>query len=135
MIKSSLALLLLLCAVLFVFTSRSFAQNGPVLYFCEKYDNGEMGVDNRFTSGEVTVIVKSDYALGLKDVNIHMEKFNCSTMSFEILKNVPFTVTPDKKYIVFNSKDLSFDSPGIYKVYLIDGSNKIIANSLVQITK
>src|SRR5438552_18594538 len=116
MIKFRLALLLF--TVLFGFTSKLIAQSGPVMYFCEKYDNGEMGVDNRFSSGEITVIVKSDYALGLKDVNIHLEKFNCSTMSFEVLKNVPFTVTPDKKYIVFNNKDLSFDSPGIYKVYL-----------------
>ncbi len=133
MIKSSLTLVLLFAAV--VFTARLNAQSGPVMYFCEKYDNGEMGVDNRFTSGEVTVIVKSDYALGLKDVMIHLEKFNCSTLAFDADKNISFTVTPDKKYIVFNSKEMSFETPGIYKVYLVDGSNKIITSALVQIAK
>jgi len=40
--------------------STVFAQNEPVLYFCEKYGrNGEVGVSDRFTTGYLTVMVKS----------------------------------------------------------------------------
>jgi hypothetical protein len=120
---------------LFGLTAQSFAQNGPVMYFCEKYDNGENGVDNRFHPGEITVIVRSEYALGLKDANLHIEKYNFTTFAFEVINNITFTVTPDKKYLALASKELSLDSPGIYKIYLFDNSSKVIASALVEIVK
>lgn len=133
--KSCLTLLFFLLILSSGFSLKLFAQYSPVMYFCEKYENGEMGVSSRFVSGPLTIIVKSDYALGLKDVNIHLEKFNCSTSAFEIYKNINFTLTPDKKYVVLADKELSFDTPGIYKSYLFDSSNKVIASAIVEISK
>src|SRR5260221_1996511 len=109
--------------VVFGFSVNSFPQNGPVMYFCEKYDNGENGVDNKFHAGPLTVVVKSEYALGLKDANLHIEKYNFTSAAFEATNNITFTVTPDKKYLALASKELSLDSPGIYKIYLFDNSS------------
>ena len=133
--KSGLTLVLFSLFILFGSSAKSFAQNGPVMYFCEKYDNGENNVDNKFHTGPLTVIVKSDYALGLKDANLHVEKYNFSSAAFEAVSNITFTVTPDKKYLALASKELSLDSPGIYKIYLFDNSSKIIASALVEIVK
>ena len=67
--------------------STVFAQNEPVLYFCEKYGrNGEVGVSDRFTTGYLTVMVKSDYALGLEDVSIQFDKYNYRRDEFEFYK-------------------------------------------------
>ncbi len=57
----------------FAIQSTVFAQNEPVMYFCEKYGRkGEIGVSDRFTTGYLTVMVKADYALGLDDVAIQV---------------------------------------------------------------
>ena len=45
--------------VLFAAKSESYAQQYPILYFCEYYgDNGEVGVSDRFTTGYLTVMAK-----------------------------------------------------------------------------
>ncbi len=137
MLTNKLKVTFILFSLFFLFclNVKSFAQSGPVMYFCEKYDNGEYGVDNRFHTGAITVIVKSEYALGLKDANLHIEKYNFTTSAFEAVNNITFTVTPDKKYLAMASKDLSFDAPGIYKIYLFDNSSKVITSALVEIVK
>ena len=50
------------------FLTTTFAQNEPVLYFCERYDDydGEIGVSDRFTTGFITVMVKADNPLNNK---------------------------------------------------------------------
>ena len=52
----------------FAMQSNTSAQAEPVLYFCEKYDDydGEIGVSDRFTTGYITVMVKSDNALKVR---------------------------------------------------------------------
>ncbi|WP_337867038.1 hypothetical protein [Ignavibacterium sp.] len=57
---------------MFAANTISYAQSQPVLYFCERYDSrkGEVGVSDRFTTGSLTVMVKSDYALNLTDIAI-----------------------------------------------------------------
>jgi hypothetical protein len=40
------------------------------------------------------------------------------------------------KYVFFNKNedsDLSFDKPGIYRVFLLDNDDKTVASALVQI--
>lgn len=133
--KSGLTLIFFSLFILFGLSAKSFAQNGPVMYFCEKYDNGEIGVDNRFHAGPITVIVRSEYALGLKDANLHIEKYNFTTSAFDVLNNIIFKVTPDKKYLALASKELSLDSQGIYKIYLFDNNSKVITSALVEIIK
>ena len=49
------------------------------------------------------------------------------------LKNHGFNVKPDMKYIFFEGKDLSFSSPGIYRVFLLDDGGKTVTSGLVEI--
>ena len=118
--------------------SYSYAQSSPVLYFCEKYDNdlGEIGISDRFTTGYLTVMVKSNTALGLKDCFIQFDKYNFGTGKFEYYKRFNYTITPDMKYVFFaknESSDLKFEEPGFYRVYLLNSNKETIASSLIEI--
>ncbi len=113
------------------------AQNEPVLYFCEKYGrNGEEGVSDRFTTGYITVMVKSDYALNLDDVSIQYDKYNFRTGDFEYYKKFDFNVQPDMKYIYFSrndESDMEFEDPGFYRVFLLDDRGRTVTSALVEI--
>lgn len=130
-----------LFAVLFAFflgASQSlFAQNEPVLYFCEKYgNNGEVGVSDRFTTGYLTVMVKCDYALDLDDVSIQFDWYNPRTKKFEFYKKFTYVVEPDMKYIYFSKNDesdMKFEDPGFYRVFLLDDRDKTVASALIEI--
>ncbi len=125
--------------LLFIAGSKSItlAQNGPVLYFCEKYStDGEEGIADRFTAGYLTIMIRCDYALGLKDCHIQYDKWNDTTQEFDYYKKFDFTVQPNMSYIYFSktdNSDLSFDDPGIYRVFLLDNYNETVASSLIQI--
>jgi len=113
------------------FASDIKAQNGPVMYFCEKYgSNGEQSISDRFYTGEITVMVKCDYTLGLRDCAIQIDKYN--GYSFDYYKKVDFDVSPDMKYIYFESKELRVEAPGIYRCFLLDGKRNTIASALVE---
>ena len=115
-----------------------FAQNEPVLYFCEKYDSkkGEVGVSDRFTTGYLTVMVKSDNALNLKDVHIQFDKFNERNKKFEYYKKFDYVIEPDMSYVFFaknSDSDLKFEEPGFYRVFLLDDRDKTVASALIEI--
>jgi hypothetical protein len=118
-------------------TSHVQAQNGPVLYFCEKYTgDGEVGISDRFTTGYLTVMVKCDYALGLSDVSIQFDKYNPSSRSFSFYKKFNYSVKPDMKYIYFaknTSSDMRFDDTGIFRVFLLDNNGATVASALIEI--
>lgn len=122
---------------LFILKTDSFAQQYPVLYFCERYgDNGEVGVSDRFTTGYLTVMVKADGPLGLRDCSIQMDKFDCATSTFKYYKKFNYSVTPDLAYVYFaknSESDMSFDDPGIYRVFLLDHNDRTVASGLVEI--
>lgn len=124
---------------LFGISSNSHAQNGPVLYFCERYgDDGEIGISDRFTTGYLTVMVKCDYALGLSNVYIQLDKYNAETGNFTFYKKFNYKVEPSMKYIYFSknsSSDMNFDTPGIYRVFLLDDAGKTVASALIEIIK
>jgi len=127
-------------ALLFTFLGMNltvFAQNEPVLYFCEKYGrNGEEGVSDRFTTGYITVMVKADYALNLDDVHIQYDKYNFRTGEFEYYKKFDFSIQPDMKYVYFarnDESDMEFEDPGFYRVFLLDDRDKTVTSSLVEI--
>jgi hypothetical protein len=125
-----------LITFLLLFTVNLKAQNSPVMYFCENYGaNGEEGVSDRFTTGYLTIMVKSDHALGLSDVVIQFDKYNNKTSKFEFYKNFDYNIKPDMDYIYFSGKDLSFDSPGIYRVFLLDAFKKHVTSALLEITQ
>lgn len=132
-------LLFALMAVIFIFAFKADtnAQQYPVLYFCENYgSNGEIGVSDRFTTGYITVMVKADGPLGLRDCSIQLDKYSCSTGSFAYYKKFKYSVEPDMKYIYFSrneESDMSFDDPGIYRVFLLDQNDRTVASGLVEI--
>lgn len=135
--KKSFVLFAFLFAIVFGVNQNLFAQNEPVLYFCEKYgNNGEVGVSDRFTTGYLTVMVKCDYALELDDVSIQFDKYNTRTKEFEFYKKFAYSVDPDMKYIYFSKNeesDMKFEEPGFYRVFLLDDRDKTVASALIEI--
>jgi hypothetical protein len=132
--------ILLFAILVLVFSAPAIvkAQDSPVLYFCEKYDQdrGEINISDRFTKGYITVMVKSDYELGLKKVHIQFDKWDPYSHSFKFYKKFNFTIQPDMKYVYFSKNDdsdMSFDETGFYRVYLLNDSDNTVACSLVQI--
>lgn len=124
---------------MFGLTSNVHAQNGPVLYFCEKYGaDGEEGISDRFSTGYLTVMVKCDYALGLSNVSIQFDKLNMNTGIFEYYKKFEYKVEPSMKYIYFaknKTADMSFDTPGVFRVFLLDDNSKTVASGLIEIIR
>ena len=114
-----------------------FAQEQPVLYFCEKYGkNGEVGISDRFTTGYLTVVVKSDYKLNLTDVHIQFDKYNFRKEKFEFYKKFDYTLEPDMKYVYFSKNDesdMKFEDPGFYRVFLLDDEDETVASGIVEI--
>ena len=134
--------LFLVFALLFSFFamhSTVFAQNEPVMFFCEKYGrNGEVGVSDRFTTGYLTVMVKADDALGLDDVSIQLDKYNFRKGKFEYYKKFNYTVERDMKYVFFaknDESDMEFEDPGIYRVFLLDDRDRTVASALIEIIR
>lgn len=119
--------------------STVFAQSEPVLYFCEKYGkNGEEGVSDRFTTGYLTVMVKCDYALGLDDVAIQLDKYNFRTGDFEYYKKFYYSIDRDMKYVFFaknDESDMNFEDPGFYRVFLLDDRDKTVASALIEVIR
>ena len=119
--------------------STIFAQEEPVMYFCEKYGrDGEVGVSDRFTTGYLTVMVKSDYALRLDDVAIQLDKYNFRTGEFEYYKKFNYTVELDMKYVFFtrnDDSDMEFEDPGFYRVFLLDDRDRTVASAIIEIIR
>ncbi|QQS35646.1 MAG: hypothetical protein IPM56_15585 [Ignavibacteriales bacterium] len=134
---SKLFFALSLLYILIGFNQNLFAQNEPVLYFCEKYgNNGEVGVSDRFTTGYLTVMVKCDDALDLDDVSIQFDKYNARSKKFEYYKKFHYNVEPDMNYIYFSKNDesdMKFEEPGFYRVFLLDDRDKTVASALIEI--
>lgn len=113
-----------------------------ILYFCEEYDpvEGEIGNSDRFSTGWLTVMLdlrKSGKKIGVKDVEIRISKIKDASgkkISEKIMKTIKFTVEPDFEYIYFtDKKNLKFDTPGTYKVTLMDKKGNLIAKGEVDI--
>ncbi len=115
------------------------AQSSPVMYFCERYDQdqGEIGISDRFTKGYLTVMVKADKPLGLKNVYIEFDKYNFYSHKFDFYKKFNYTIDPDMKYVYFSKNedsDLKFEEAGFYRVFLLNDANETIASALIEIT-
>jgi hypothetical protein len=129
---------LFLSVFIYGFSTTVLAQSEPVLYFCEKYDSddGEVNVSDRFTTGYLTVMVKSAYPLGLEDCHIQFSKYNHRTGKFEFYKKFDYTIESDMKYVFFkknSESDMKFEDPGFYRVYLLDDDDKTVASALIEI--
>ena len=139
--KSKNLLLVILFVMFASINSKVFAQNGPVVYFCVKYDSegdGEVDISDRFTTGAITVVVKSGSAIGLTDCFIQYDKYNQSKKKFEYYKKFEFEIGESSKYVYFaktKNNDMAFEEPGIYRVYLLNAKEKVVSSSLVEIVE
>jgi len=119
--------------------SAAFAQEEPVMYFCEKYGrNGEVGVSDRFTTGYLTVVVKSSYSLRLDDVSIQLDKYNFRTGEFEYYNKFNYVIQLDDKYVYFSrndDSDMEFEDPGFYRVFLLDDRDRTVASAIIEIIR
>lgn len=125
--------------LLIVIPAVSKGQSSPVMYFCKSYDpdKGEININDSFSKGDITVMVKSDNKLGLKDVAVRFDKWDTVSRSFKFYKKFNFTIKPAMKYVFFSKNDesdLSFNEPGFYRIYLLNDSDDIVASAIVQIT-
>lgn len=114
------------------------AQSEPVLYFCERYDKGEIGVKDWFPKGNITVVVRCDHALGLGETHLQFDRYNCNTGQFDYYKRFDYDVERDMNYIYFSNtdkNDLEIDEAGFYRVFLLDNFNNTVASALVEITE
>ena len=136
--KPTYSLLLTMFLSFLVMYSNTFAQSEPVMYFCEKYDDydGEIGVSDRFTKGYITVMVKADAELRLRDVAIQYDKYNERNGKFEYYKKFNFTIERDMKYVFFernDDSDMEFEETGFYRVFLLDDDDRTVASALIEI--
>ena len=133
----------LLLSFLFAFVAMNttiLAQSEPVMYFCEKYDSydGEIGVSDRFTTGYLTVMVKADDALNLRDVSIQFDQYNERKDKFEFYKKFDYTVDRDMNYVFFarnDESDMEFEEPGFYRVFLLDDRDNTVASAVIEIIR
>ena len=113
------------------------AQAEPVLQLCVEYgDDGEESISDVFTTGYLTVVVKSDTKLGLEDVHIQFDKYNFKKDKWEFYKKFDYTIQPSHKYVYFSrndDSDMSFDETGFFRVYLLDDDDKVVASTIVKI--
>jgi len=104
-------------------SSKNYSSSGNKLYFCEDYlQKEEVNVSDKFTTGRLTVMVKTKEQLYDKDVMLKLERLN-DDGSKEYLKTIDFNI-PIGDYFFFKHKDLGFSKPGYYRVTLLgkDGS-------------
>ena len=134
---SKLFLFVFISFVVFGLQSITLAQSSPVLYFCEEYtSSGEVGISDIFTTGYITIMVKSDNEIGLTDCHIEYDKLDSTKNKFDYYKMFDFIVDPKTNFLSFSKttyNDLTFEEPGIYRVLLLDNNDKPVASSLVQI--
>ena len=129
-------ILLGFCLVLFWgVVANLFAQNCDLLYFCVKYDSeyGEIDQSDRFTTGNITVMVLLEKPIALYEIKIELDKLNPRKNTFEYYNDYEFDVGYDMDYIFFN--EIYFGDPGIYRVFLLDPKGNTIVSSLVEIVK
>ena len=129
-------ILLGFCLVLFWGVATTLtAQNCDLLYFCVKYDSeyGEIDQSDRFTTGNITVMVLLEKPISCNEITIQLDKFNARKNEFEYNNDYEFDVGYDMDYIFFN--DINFADPGIYRVFLLDPKGNTIVSSLVEIVK
>lgn len=113
--------------------------SGNRLYFCEDYKNGkEIGVSDRFSTGWLTVMVRTDKPLGVGKVELRMTKIKNADgekISEKIVDTVPFDVQADWDYTYFQDKSrLKFTSPGTYKVTMQKVDGTPICSGEVEVT-
>ena len=106
--------------------------SGNKLYFCEDYvQKEEVNVSDKFSTGRLTVMVKTKEQLYDRDVALKLERLN-DDGSKDYLKTIDFTI-PIGDYFFFKHKDLGFSKPGYYRVTLIGKNGSPVCSGEVTI--
>lgn len=122
---------LVVLSFMLINSSAIFAQSCSLLYFCEKYDNGEVGCSDRFSSGKVTVMVKLDKGFDSTSVSLQVTRYSPADDQFQFYKEIIFDVVKGTKYIFF--QDIDFNEKGIFRVFLLDTRKNRLASALIEI--
>jgi hypothetical protein len=125
--------LLFVTVLFFGFYNNNNAQACDILYFCVKYDGGEIDCSDRFTTGKITVMVRLASPIYFTNVTIQLDKYNPREGIFEYYDDYPFDVEADMTYIFF--RDINFKDPGFYRVFLLDPSKNTITSAVVEIIR
>ncbi len=124
---------------IFALESTVLAQNEPVMYFCDKISsNGAVGISDQHPTGYLIVVVKSNYAMGLHEVAIQLDKYNFRTGEFEYYKKFHYTMELDMKIVSFkknDESDMEFEDPGFYRVFLLDDRDRKVASAIIEIIR
>lgn len=123
----------LIIYVLFAVLSSSSlnAQSCSIIYFCEKYDGGEVGCSDRFTAGKLTIMVKLDKGFDSTSISIQLTKFEPAEGQFQNYKEIIFEVEPGQSFVFF--PDIEFPDKGIYRVILMDMKRNRLASAMLEI--
>lgn len=130
--KKIILLMFILYSFVGLITSLT-AQSCDLLYFCVRYDSdlGEIDASDRFSTGNITVMVLLESPIFYTDIIIQLDKYSINADDFEYYNDYDFDVSSDMDYIFFN--DIYFGDAGIYRVFLLDPSKNTITSSLVEI--
>ncbi|MBN2572185.1 MAG: hypothetical protein JXA68_08665 [Ignavibacteriales bacterium] len=123
--------LMFVLGFLFIQNNDVKAQDCDIMYFCVKYDGGEIDCSDRFTTGEITVMVRLAFPIYYTEVTIQADKLDPYTGDFEYYADFPFDVDADMTYIYFPG--IGFADPGIYRVFLLDPDRNTMTSALVEI--
>ncbi len=111
--------------------STIYAQSCNIIYFCEKYDNGEVNCSDRFTTGKVTVMVKLINGFDSTSVSLQITRFMPAEDKFDYYKEIIYDVEKGTKFIFF--PNIEFNDKGIFRVLLLDTKKNRLASALIEI--
>ncbi len=125
-----------LVGILFILFIASFntsvnAQSCDLIYFCERYDQGEVGCSDKFQAGKITVMAKLNNGFDSTSVNLQLNKYNPADTAFTYVREYIFDVEKGTTYIFF--PDIEFTEKGVYRVFLLNPRKETIASALVEI--
>jgi|WetSurMetagenome_2_1015567.scaffolds.fasta_scaffold50401_4 hypothetical protein len=113
-------------------TESTSVKTGNRLYFCEDYlQKEEVNVSDRFSTGRLTVMVKTKEKLYDVNVSLKLEKLN-DDGTYDFVKTIKFEI-PIGDYFFFKHKDLGFSKPGVYRVTLLGLDKKPVCSGNVTI--
>ena len=96
----------------------AYNEEDGVLYFCEDYlQKEEINKGSRFSTGRLTVMVKTKTQIYDRDVSLKIEKINDDGTK-KFIRTINFTI-PIGDYFFFKHKQLNFETPGLYRVTMI----------------
>ncbi len=123
--------LLVFASMLFASAQSLKAQSCDILYFCVKYDGGEIDCSDRFYAGTLTVMAKLANEIYYEKVYIQLDKYDARSGTFKYYQDYEFNTEPDMTYIYFPG--INFADRGFYRVFLLSPTKETITSALIEI--